>query len=87
MHMQLKILHPICLVVFCVFQPNVKNLTMDPEDKVEKTLLHQPMRIKIEEVHVGRDGNVRSVTLRDDKNNRFKRPIQNLVLLEGAKDN
>ena len=42
---------------------------------------------KIEEVHVGRDGNVRSATLRDDKNNRFKRPIQNLVLLEGAKDN
>ena len=40
---------------------------------------------KIEEVHVGRDGHVRSATLRDGKNNVIRRPIQNLVLLEGAK--
>ena len=40
---------------------------------------------RIEEVHIGRDGNVRSATLRDGKNNIIRRPIQNLVLLEGSK--
>ena len=39
---------------------------------------------KVIETHVGRDGNVRSVTLQDDRRNLIKRPIQNLVLLEGT---
>ena len=39
---------------------------------------------KVIETHVGRDGYVRSVTLQDDRRNLIKRPIQNLVLLEGT---
>jgi hypothetical protein len=38
---------------------------------------------RVVESHAGRDGHIRSVTLKDDKDKLIKRPIQNLVLLEG----
>ena len=41
---------------------------------------------RVKETHVGRDGHVRSVTLQDNKGKTIKRPIQNLVLLEGCED-
>ena len=39
---------------------------------------------RIIETHEGRDGYVRSVTLKDEKQKLIKRPVQNLVLLEGT---
>ena len=41
---------------------------------------------RVKECHAGRDGHIRSVTLRDNKGEDIKRPIQNLVLLEGNED-
>ena len=41
---------------------------------------------RVKETHLGRDGFVRSVTLQDNKGKSIKRPIQNLVLLEGTED-
>ena len=38
---------------------------------------------RVVESHTAHDGYVRSVTLKDDKNKMIRRPIQNLVLLEG----
>ena len=41
---------------------------------------------RVKECHAGRDGHIRSVTLWDNKGKDIKRPIQNLVLLEGNED-
>ena len=41
---------------------------------------------RVKECHAGRDGHIRSVTLQDNKGKDIKRPIQNLVLLEGNED-
>ena len=54
--------------------------------KKENQKRHLWPMAKVMETHAGRDGFVRSVTLKDEKQKLIKRPIQNLVLLEGHRE-
>ena len=54
--------------------------------KKENVKRHLWPLARIKECHTGRDGHIRSVTLQDNKGKDIRRPIQNLVLLEGNEE-
>ena len=54
--------------------------------KKEQVKRHLWPLARVKECHMGRDGHIRSVTLRDNKGKELKRPIQNLVILEGNEE-
>ena len=50
--------------------------------KKENAKRHLWPLARVVQSHIGRDGNVRSVTLKDEKGKLVKRPIQNIVNLK-----